>query len=95
MSRGFDAAPKKSLGQHFLHERGYVERIVHAVDPRPGDALVEIGPGQGAITFPLLDRHGALTALRSRTPRTGRYGLHVEPRRIRRAGNTIHGGILK
>ncbi len=54
---------KKSLGQHFLHERGIVDKIVRAVDPQPGDALVEIGPGQGAITFPLLQRHGTLTAI--------------------------------
>jgi 16S rRNA (adenine1518-N6/adenine1519-N6)-dimethyltransferase len=54
---------KKSLGQHFLHERGIVDKIVRAVDPRPGDVLVEIGPGQGAITFPLLQRHGQLTAI--------------------------------
>lgn len=55
--------PKKSLGQHFLHERAYIERIVQAVDPKPGDRLVEIGPGQGAITLPLLRRHGALTVV--------------------------------
>ena len=55
--------PKKSLGQNFLHERVYIERIVQAVDPRPGDRLVEIGPGQGAITLPLLRRHGALTVI--------------------------------
>ncbi len=61
--QGFSADAKKRLGQHFLHERGIVEKIVRAVDPKPGDALVEIGPGQGAITFPLLDRHGALTAI--------------------------------
>lgn len=59
----FFAEAKKGLGQHFLHERGIIERIVQAVDPRPGQHLVEIGPGQGAITFPLLDRHGALTAI--------------------------------
>jgi 16S rRNA (adenine1518-N6/adenine1519-N6)-dimethyltransferase len=59
----FTEPAKKSLGQHFLHERGIVEKIVQAVDPRPGDRLVEIGPGQGAITFPLLDRHGELTAV--------------------------------
>ena len=34
-----------------------------AIDPKPGDRLVEIGPGQGAITFPLLRAHGALTAI--------------------------------
>ena len=59
----FTEPAKKSLGQHFLHERGIVAKIVQAVDPQPGDVLVEIGPGQGAITFPLLDRHGALTAI--------------------------------
>jgi 16S rRNA (adenine1518-N6/adenine1519-N6)-dimethyltransferase len=56
-------AAKKQLGQHFLHERGFIEKIVLAVNPQPGDRLVEIGPGQGAITFPLLDRHGELTVI--------------------------------
>jgi len=59
----FREPAKKALGQHFLHERGVVDRIVLAVDPRPGDRIVEIGPGQGAMTFPLLDRHGSLTAI--------------------------------
>ena len=59
----FKAPPKKSLGQHFLTDRSYIERIVLAVDPKPGDRLVEIGPGQGAITMPLLRRHGELTAI--------------------------------
>jgi len=62
MSR-FTAPPKKNLGQHFLHERGIIEKIVLAVDPQPGDTLVEIGPGQGALTLPLLRRHGALTVV--------------------------------
>jgi 16S rRNA (adenine1518-N6/adenine1519-N6)-dimethyltransferase len=59
----FTEPAKKHLGQHFLHERGIIGKIVLAVDPRPGDRLVEIGPGQGAITFPLLDRHHALTVI--------------------------------
>ncbi len=59
----FREPAKKSLGQHFLHERGVVDRIILAVDPQPGDRIVEIGPGQGAMTFPLLDRHGRLTAI--------------------------------
>jgi len=59
----FQSGAKKHLGQHFLHEKGIIAKIVQAVDPRPGDRLVEIGPGQGAITFPLLDRHGALTVI--------------------------------
>ncbi|GHH47379.1 16S rRNA (adenine(1518)-N(6)/adenine(1519)-N(6))-dimethyltransferase RsmA [[Pseudomonas] boreopolis] len=56
-------AAKKQFGQHFLHERAYIDRIVQAVNPQPGDRLVEIGPGQGAITFPLLKRHGELTVI--------------------------------
>jgi 16S rRNA (adenine1518-N6/adenine1519-N6)-dimethyltransferase len=59
----FKDPPKKQLGQHFLHDRAVIERIVYAVDPKPGDVLVEIGPGQGAITFPLLKKHGALTVI--------------------------------
>ena len=62
-SSAFTEPAKKHLGQHFLHERGIIGKIVQAVDPQPGDRLVEIGPGQGAITFPLLDRHGELTVI--------------------------------
>ena len=60
---GFNEPPKKNLGQHFLHDGGIIQAIVRAVNPQPNDRLVEIGPGQGAITFPLLDRHGELTVI--------------------------------
>ena len=59
----FKDPPKKQLGQHFLVDRGVIDHIVLAVDPQPGDRLVEIGPGQGAITFPLLRRQGELTVI--------------------------------
>lgn len=54
---------KKSLGQHFLSDTGMIEKIVRAIDPKPGERVVEIGPGAGAITRPLLKRHGALTVI--------------------------------
>jgi 16S rRNA (adenine1518-N6/adenine1519-N6)-dimethyltransferase len=54
---------RKRFGQHFLHEQGVVDRIVRAIDPRPGEALVEIGPGLGALTLPLLERVPALTVI--------------------------------
>ncbi|MGB3392239.1 MAG: 16S rRNA (adenine(1518)-N(6)/adenine(1519)-N(6))-dimethyltransferase RsmA [Stenotrophomonas sp.] len=60
---GFTAPAKKQLGQHFLADTHYVEKIVLAVNPKPGERLVEIGPGQGAITFPLLRRHPQLTVI--------------------------------
>jgi 16S rRNA (adenine1518-N6/adenine1519-N6)-dimethyltransferase len=63
MNTGFTEPAKKHLGQNFLHEKGVIEKIVQAIDPRPGDVLVEIGPGQGALTFPLLRKHGEVTAI--------------------------------
>ena len=60
---GFATGAKKHLGQNFLHDRSVVAKIVLAINPQPGDRIVEIGPGQGALTFPLLDRHGVLTAI--------------------------------
>jgi len=63
MSSHFHERPKKSLGQHFLHDAAVIETIVRAIAPRAGEHLVEIGPGQGALTLPLLARHGALTAI--------------------------------
>lgn len=60
---GFSEPAKKHLGQHFLHDGQVIGKIVDAVNPKPGEALVEIGPGQGAITFPLLRRHGELTVI--------------------------------
>ncbi len=62
-STTFSAQAKKNLGQNFLHDRSVIDKIVMAVNPKPGDRLVEIGPGQGALTFPLLDRHGSLTVI--------------------------------
>lgn len=55
--------PKKHYGQHFLHERHYIDRILAALAPREGDRIVEIGPGEGALTLPLLRRAGRLTAI--------------------------------
>jgi 16S rRNA (adenine1518-N6/adenine1519-N6)-dimethyltransferase len=52
--------PRKRFGQHFLHDAAIIGRMVAAIDPRPGDTLVEIGPGLGALTLPLLERLGRL-----------------------------------
>ena len=60
---GFRNSAKKHLGQHFLHERGVIDKIIHALHLKPEDRVVEIGPGQGALTFPLLQAHGELTAI--------------------------------
>ena len=74
---------RKRFGQHFLADEGVIGDIVRAIQPRPGDALVEIGPGLGAMTQPLLERAGALTVieldrdLAARLRASGRPGLSV------------------
>ena len=54
---------RKRFGQHFLVDDGVIDAIVRAVDPRPGEALVEIGPGLGALTGPLQARCDHLTVI--------------------------------
>ncbi|MBV8496330.1 MAG: 16S rRNA (adenine(1518)-N(6)/adenine(1519)-N(6))-dimethyltransferase RsmA [Gammaproteobacteria bacterium] len=52
--RAGSAPRRKRFGQHFLHDPAVIARIVQAVAPRPGEHLLEIGPGRGALTGPLL-----------------------------------------
>jgi len=55
--------PRKRFGQHFLHDPQVLARIVAAIDPQPGEHLVEIGPGRGALTALLVARIGKLDAI--------------------------------
>ncbi len=55
--------PRKRFGQHFLVDTGVLNAIVDAIAPRPADHLVEVGPGLGALTAPLLERIPCLTAI--------------------------------
>jgi 16S rRNA (adenine1518-N6/adenine1519-N6)-dimethyltransferase len=55
--------PRKRFGQHFLHDAGILRKIVLAIAPKPGDAVVEIGPGEGALTLPLLRELGHMTVI--------------------------------
>jgi 16S rRNA (adenine1518-N6/adenine1519-N6)-dimethyltransferase len=54
---------RKRFGQHFLADDSVIDSIARQIDPRPGQALVEIGPGLGALTGPLLERCAALTVI--------------------------------
>jgi len=54
---------RKRFGQHFLHDRGVIGRIVDAIDPKRPEPLIEIGPGLGALTRPLLERVGTLEVI--------------------------------
>ncbi len=54
---------RKRFGQNFLHDPGIIARIVRAAAPRPEQTLIEIGPGQGALTEPLLEAASRLTVI--------------------------------
>ncbi len=54
---------RKRFGQNFLADAHYVARIVDAVDAKPGDNIVEIGPGLAALTRALIERAGHVTAI--------------------------------
>ena len=58
---------KKRFGQHFLPHTAILERIVDALAPRPGDAVLEIGPGRGALTAVLLARGARVSAIEKDT----------------------------
>jgi 16S rRNA (adenine1518-N6/adenine1519-N6)-dimethyltransferase len=54
---------RKRFGQHFLTDGGIIDAIVDAIAPRPGQRMVEIGPGLAALTQPLVERLGHLTVI--------------------------------
>ena len=54
---------RKRFGHHFLTDGAIIDGIVDAIDPRPGDPMVEIGPGLAALTQPLVERLGRLNVI--------------------------------
>lgn len=54
---------RKRFGQHFLHDNAVIHRIVSSIKPQNGDHLVEIGPGKGALTKPLLQACGCMDVI--------------------------------
>jgi 16S rRNA (adenine1518-N6/adenine1519-N6)-dimethyltransferase len=54
---------RKRFGQHFLTDGGIIDAIVHEIAPKPGQRMVEIGPGLAALTQPLVERLGTLTVI--------------------------------
>ncbi len=47
---------KKRFGQHFLHDHHVIQKLIYEINPHSSDLMVEIGPGLGALTFPLLEK---------------------------------------
>jgi 16S rRNA (adenine1518-N6/adenine1519-N6)-dimethyltransferase len=77
--------PRKRFGQHFLHDPGVLRRIVDSIAPAAGDAIVEIGPGEGALTRELLARVQRLTAIEIDRDLAARLAGEFPPERL-----TVH-----
>ncbi|HUL83493.1 MAG TPA: 16S rRNA (adenine(1518)-N(6)/adenine(1519)-N(6))-dimethyltransferase RsmA [Gammaproteobacteria bacterium] len=74
---------KKRLGQHFLHDPAVLRRLVGAIAPAPGDRMVEIGPGPGALTRLLLEKLERLDAIEIDRELAATLPLRVEhPERL-------------
>jgi 16S rRNA (adenine1518-N6/adenine1519-N6)-dimethyltransferase len=69
---------RKRFGQHFLHDPGVIRRIIDSVAPVPGQRLVEIGPGRGALTWGLLERIKSMDVIE--IDRDLAQGLQADPR---------------
>jgi 16S rRNA (adenine1518-N6/adenine1519-N6)-dimethyltransferase len=78
---------RKRFGQHFLTDTAIIDHLVRSVAPRPGDTLVEIGPGQGALTFALLDAIEHLHAVELDRDLIASLARRVAPERL-----TLHQG---
>ena len=63
VNRRPNGSPKKSLGQHFLKDSDVATRIVEAARIQPGEAVLEVGPGRGAITGMLADKADSLVLI--------------------------------
>ncbi len=74
--------PRRRFGQNFLVDRSYIDRIVAAVAPERDDAVLEIGPGQGAITAPLLERLDRLYAVEIDRDLARSLGERFAPERL-------------
>ena len=61
--KSYEPRPKKRLGQHFLRDKGVIDRIVRWIHPGPGDLILEIGAGDGALSRGLASQAGCLLAV--------------------------------
>lgn len=59
----FDHTPRKRFGQNFLHDKSVISEIIDSIHPQRDDLMLEIGPGMGAITEPLLAKVDKLTVV--------------------------------
>lgn len=78
---------RKYFGQHFLHDRNIIEKILAAIAPKPDQFFVEIGPGRGALTVPLLQRCAKIDVIEIDYDLAAKMKVELEDPRL-----TVHQG---
>jgi 16S rRNA (adenine1518-N6/adenine1519-N6)-dimethyltransferase len=63
LAADLDVTPTKKLGQNFVVDANTVRKIVHVAEVRPGDSVVEVGPGLGSLTLAILEAEASVTAV--------------------------------
>jgi 16S rRNA (adenine1518-N6/adenine1519-N6)-dimethyltransferase len=86
--------PRRSLGQHFLSDENILRRIVAALEPTPGDVVLEIGPGQGTLTRELLGRDLRVIAIEKDRRLAHECGMRNAERGVERL-KVVEGDALK
>ncbi len=79
MSRQMKPRPKKRFGQHFLRDTGILDRIVERLNPRPGDLILEVGAGYGALSVRLAPRVGKLVAVEVDSDHIAQLIINLSP----------------
>jgi 16S rRNA (adenine1518-N6/adenine1519-N6)-dimethyltransferase len=74
--------PRRRFGQNFLVDRAYIDDAIQAIDPKPDDRAVEIGPGFGALTAPLLNRVRLLHVVEIDRDIVARLATQFPPERL-------------
>lgn len=87
--------PTKTLGQNFLHDANTIRRIVRTAALRPGDTVLEVGPGLGSLTLGLLDAGHAVTAIEVDPVLAGRLPETVAARLPSSAVTVVTGDALR
>ena len=82
-----DPRARKYFGQHFLHDRNIIEKILAAIAPKPDQFFVEIGPGRGALTVPLLQRCAKIDVIEIDNDLAAKMKVELEGPRL-----TVHQG---
>src|SRR5574341_2616259 len=75
--------PRRRFSQNFLVDRGVAAMLVTAIEPRPDDRIVEIGPGHGALTEPLLERVAVMDAVEIDRDLAAALSARFPPDRLR------------